>query len=55
MGLFYDFIDELVVWLIGIEVVGESIVFGKYVVILIMGKLGVLYGVMSYLFQDKEG
>ncbi|AGF53128.1 tryptophan synthase beta subunit [Synechocystis sp. PCC 6803] len=55
MGLFYDFIDEPAVRLIGIEAAGESIVSGKHAATLTMGKPGVLHGAMSYLLQDKEG
>lgn len=49
MGLFYEFINDLLVWMIGVEVVGKGVDMNKYVVILIFGWVGVLYGVMSYL------
>jgi len=55
MGLFYDFIDEPDVRMIGIEAAGESIVSGKHAATLTMGKPGVLHGAMSYLLQDTEG
>lgn len=50
MGLFYEFIEDEEICFIGVEVVGFGIYIDKYVVILIMGEIGVLYGVMSYLF-----
>jgi tryptophan synthase beta chain len=55
MGLFYDFIDDRDVRLIGVEAAGESIVSGKHAATLTMGKPGVLHGAMSYLLQDTEG
>ena len=55
MGLFYDFIDEPDVRMIGVEAAGESIVSGKHAATLTMGKPGVLHGAMSYLLQDTEG
>lgn len=49
MGLFYEFMNDVLVWMIGVEAVGEGVNISKYVVILIFGCVGVLYGVMSYL------
>ncbi len=55
MGLFYDFIDDSSVRLIGVEAAGESIESGKHAATLTMGKPGVLHGAMSYLLQNTEG
>ena len=55
MGLFYDFIKEDSVRLIGVEAAGESIISGKHAATLTEGKPGVLHGAMSYLLQDPEG
>ena len=55
MGLFYDFIDDPDVRLIGIEAAGESIESGKHAATLTMGQPGVLHGAMSYLLQNTEG
>jgi tryptophan synthase beta chain len=55
MGLFYEFLQEPSVRLIGVEAAGESIVSGKHAATLTEGKPGVLHGAMSYLLQDEEG
>lgn len=55
MGLFYEFVQDASVRLIGIEAAGESISSGKHAATLTAGKPGVLHGAMSYLLQDSEG
>lgn len=55
MGLFYEFVDDPSVRLIGIEAAGESIVSGKHAATLTKGRPGVLHGAMSYLLQDEDG
>lgn len=55
MGFFYFFVQDMFVWLIGVEVVGDGVVIGCYVVMIIEGSVGVLYGVMSLLLQDGDG
>jgi tryptophan synthase beta chain len=55
MGLFYEFIEESSVRLIGVEAAGESIESGKHAATLTHGSPGVLHGAMSYLLQDTEG
>lgn len=55
MGLFYEFVPEKSVRLIGIEAAGESVVSGKHAATLTEGRPGVLHGAMSYLLQDTEG
>jgi tryptophan synthase beta chain len=55
MGLFYDFLGDTSVRIIGVEAAGESIVSGKHAATLTMGKPGVLHGAMSYLLQDNDG
>lgn len=55
MGLFYEFVGESSVRLIGVEAAGESIESGKHAATLTHGRPGVLHGAMSYLLQDTEG
>jgi tryptophan synthase beta chain len=55
MGLFYEFIPETTVRLIGVEAAGESIVSGKHAATLTQGRPGILHGAMSYLLQDTQG
>jgi tryptophan synthase beta chain len=55
MGLFFEFIKEPSVRLIGVEAAGESIFSGRHAATLTQGRPGVLHGAMSYLLQDTEG
>ena len=55
MGLFYEFVPESSVRLIGVEAAGESVASGKHAATLTEGKPGVLHGAMSYLLQDNQG
>jgi len=55
MGLFYEFIPEPTVRLMGVEAAGEGIHTGKHAATLTQGRVGVLHGAMSYLLQDDQG
>jgi tryptophan synthase beta chain len=55
MGLFYEFLKDFSVRIIGVEAAGESIISGKHAATLTKGRPGVLHGAMSYLLQDEEG
>lgn len=55
MGLFYEFVDEPSVRLIGVEAAGSGIETGKHAATLTHGSPGVLHGALSYLLQDEEG
>ncbi|OUL33321.1 tryptophan synthase subunit beta [Nostoc sp. T09] len=55
MGLFYEFINEPSVRLIGIEAAGEGVNTNKHAATLTKGQVGVLHGAMSYLLQDEDG
>ena len=55
MGLFYEFVPESTVRLIGVEAAGESVASGKHAATLTEGRPGVLHGAMSYLLQDTQG
>jgi tryptophan synthase beta chain len=55
MGLFYEFVKEPSVRLIGVEAAGEGVETGKHAATLTKGQIGVLHGAMSYLLQDEEG
>jgi tryptophan synthase beta chain len=55
MGLFYEFLAESSVRLIGVEAAGESVASGKHAATLTEGRPGVLHGAMSYLLQDTQG
>ncbi len=55
MGLFYSYIDEKNLRLIGVEAGGMGIATGKHAATLCAGRPGVLHGSRSYLMQDKNG
>jgi tryptophan synthase beta chain len=55
MGLFYEFINEFSIRLIGVEAAGEGVNTPKHAATLTKGRVGVLHGAMSYLLQDEDG
>lgn len=55
MGLFYEFLPESSIRIIGVEAAGEGVNTNKHAATLTMGRVGVLHGAMSYLLQDPEG
>lgn len=55
MGIFYPFLQDTTVRLIGVEAAGEGIATGKHCAPLSVGSPGVLHGSASYLLQDADG
>ena len=55
MGIFYPFLEEPNVQLIGVEAAGRGLKSGKHAAPLNDGKPGILHGAKSYLMQDKDG
>ncbi len=58
MGIFYPFVEDKSVELIGVEAAGLGIETGKHAVVLAKGaegKLGVLHGMKTKLFTDDDG
>ena len=55
MGLFYDFIQDKDVRLVGVEAGGDGIETGRHSSTITAGSVGVLHGSMSYLIQDDDG
>ena len=55
MGLFYEFIGDEGVKLVGVEAGGRGIETGEHASTLVAGDVGVLHGSMSYLLQDEDG
>ena len=55
MGIFYPFLEESNVALIGVEAAGSGLMSGKHAAPLNDGKPGILHGAKSYLMQDKNG
>jgi len=55
MGIFYDYIPDESVRLIGVEAAGYGLESGKHAATLCEGKAGVLHGNRTYLLQDENG
>jgi tryptophan synthase beta chain len=55
IGLFYPFIGDESVSMVGVEAGGEGIVPEKHAARFQGGSLGVLQGTRSYLLQDEDG
>ncbi|HYN28071.1 MAG TPA: tryptophan synthase subunit beta [Burkholderiales bacterium] len=55
MGVFYPYIEEKSVRLIGVEAGGLGLASGKHAATLCAGKPGVLHGNRTYLIQDENG
>ena len=55
MGIFYPYIDEPNVKLVGVEAAGEGLDSGKHAASLSAGFPGVLHGNRTYLLQDEHG
>ena len=54
-GMFYPFIKDSQVRLIGVEAAGLGVDTAQHAATLIKGNVGVLHGSRSYVLQDAEG
>jgi tryptophan synthase beta chain len=55
IGLFYPFIDDRSVKMIGVEAAGDGIETGRHSAPLCAGRPGVLHGNRTYLMEDDDG
>jgi len=55
MGLFYSFIGDKEIQMIGAEAAGEGIDTDKHAATLTKGSVGVLHAMKSYFLQDQDG
>ena len=55
IGLFYPFIDDADVKMIGVEAAGDGIETGRHSAPLCAGRPGVLHGNRTYLMEDDDG
>lgn len=55
MGLFYPFVDDPQVRMVGVEAAGYGIESGKHAASICAGSIGVLHGNKTFLLQNKEG
>jgi tryptophan synthase beta chain len=54
-GMFYPFVDEPKVELVGVEAGGRGNMYGAHAATLNCGRPGVLHGSFSYVLQDNDG
>jgi tryptophan synthase beta chain len=54
-GMFYPFVDDASVQLVGVEAGGRGAVPGGHAATLGFGQPGVLHGTYSYVLQDEDG
>jgi tryptophan synthase beta chain len=55
IGIFYPFIGDVSVRLVGAEAAGRGIATGRHAATLSAGSVGVLHGAKSYVLQDNDG
>ena len=55
IGIFYPFLDDKGVKLIGVEAAGRGLSTGAHAASLVAGQAGVLHGARSYVLQDNSG
>ena len=55
MGMFYDFLDDEEVGLIGVEAGGRGVQPGEHAAKVLHGQLGIFEGYHSYFLQDGDG
>ena len=55
MGLFYPFLDDKAVRMVGVEAAGHGVETGEHAASLTGGRPGVLHGNRTYLLQDDDG
>ncbi|MGM0472383.1 MAG: tryptophan synthase subunit beta, partial [Bacillota bacterium] len=55
MGLFYPFVDDQEVEMVGVEAAGLGLNSDQHAASLSAGSQGVLHGAMTYILQDNEG
>src|SRR5437868_9213778 len=55
MGIFYPYLPQAAVKLVGVEAAGEGLETGRHAASLLAGRPGVLHGNRTYLLQDANG
>ena len=55
IGIFYPFLDDKDVKLVGVEAAGRGLKTGEHAAPLMAGEVGILHGAKSYVLQDSGG
>ncbi len=54
-GIFYPFINDTAVRLVGVEAAGEGLETGRHAATLAKGRPGILHGMHTFVLQDDDG
>ena len=55
MGIFYPFIEDKSVKLIGVEAAGKGLDTNQHAATIAKGNIGVIHGMKTYVLQDEDG
>ncbi|MEY7998991.1 tryptophan synthase subunit beta [Clostridium sp. Mt-5] len=55
MGIFYPFVEDASVNLVGVEAAGKGLDTEKHAATIEKGSVGVIHGMMTYVLQDEDG
>jgi len=55
MGIFYPFIEDSSVKLVGVEAAGKGLDTDQHAATIAMGNIGVIHGMKTYVLQDEDG
>lgn len=55
MGIFYPFINDKTVNLVGVEAAGRGVDTDEHAATMNKGSIGVIHGMMTYVLQDEDG
>jgi tryptophan synthase beta chain len=55
IGLFYPFLDQDHIKMIGVEAAGKGVHSGEHAATLLLGEVGIFHGMRTYLLQDENG
>jgi tryptophan synthase beta chain len=55
MGIFYSFINDKTVKLVGVEAAGRGVDTDEHAATMNKGSIGVIHGMMTYVLQDEDG
>ncbi|CAB1247256.1 tryptophan synthase subunit beta [Clostridium sp. MT-14] len=55
MGIFYPFVEDESVKLIGVEAAGKGLDTDQHAATIEKGSVGVIHGMMTYVLQDEDG
>ncbi|MGV8979572.1 tryptophan synthase subunit beta [Clostridium sp.] len=55
MGIFYPFIEDSSVKLVGVEAAGKGLATDQHAATIAKGNIGIIHGMKTYVLQDEDG